>query len=90
MKLIKAKVNSICYVLAITDDNDNVLTTSIFSTEKDLESAKTFVDGLLVRLNLLPTSYNPPMITVKELRKRLGITNIISLQRMIPDDEILD
>ena len=96
MNLLKAEINLLegegyfpYYVLAVTNDEDQILTASLFKDKDDLEQAKTFMDGLLVRLNLIPASRNPPLITVKELKKKLGITSPVNTQRIIPDDEIL-
>ncbi len=68
MKLLKMKLNKRCYLLAVVDDADNVISASAFSTEQDIEVATGFTYTLLLNSGLLKAPADLPRPkTVNEL-----------------------
>ena len=53
MKFQKIKFNSKCYAVAVTDDEDNVITAGAFDNQNDADSAVNIAYTLAVRTGLV-------------------------------------
>ena len=75
MKILKAKMNARCYMLAVVDDADNVISACALLSEQDTEAATDFAYTLLLNTGLQKAPADLP--ASKKVNELLGILKSI-------------
>ena len=71
MKFLKIVVHEKCQMLALVDDDDNILTCGTFTSDQDTETAEDFAYTLLINTGLLKVPFD--MTQPKKTEELLNI-----------------